>query len=221
LLSHLDLVRHVPRILRRIGLRPAYSQGYNPRPRLQFAPPLPVGGEAEADLCDVWIAATGSDPAAIPQVLEALNRASLPGLEFTAARWLESGEPAVSALCAGARYRFVPAEPPDREALGARLQELLARETWEVQRMTKRKGNKKARAPQRREVRASLSALELEEMDDLVAVGFTLRPGPAGALRPRELLEAVFDEQEPRGRLVRRYHLGCEQGQEVLRLAAR
>lgn len=43
LLSHLELVRVFERALRRAGLPVAYSEGFNPRPRLSFASPLPVG----------------------------------------------------------------------------------------------------------------------------------------------------------------------------------
>jgi radical SAM-linked protein len=210
-LSHLDLVRHVPRILRRAGLRPRYSQGFNPRPRLQFTPPLPVGAEADADLCDVWI--TGEDPAPPPatDVLSRLDAVTLPGLVFTAARWLTRDEPTVSALCEGARYRFLPGSPIPAErhaTLKKRLGELLARPRWEVQRKPKKKG----RAPRVRDVRPSLTALEVETVDGQLAVGFTLCRSEGGSLRPRELLEAVFGEPDPAGRLVRRHHLGCGGG---------
>ena len=42
-LGHLDLLRLWPRVLRRAGLRVAYSRGYHPHPRLSFAPALPTG----------------------------------------------------------------------------------------------------------------------------------------------------------------------------------
>jgi len=217
-LSHLDLVRHVPRILRRAGLRPRYSQGFNPRPRLQFTPPLPVGAEADADLCDVWITGEGSAPPPPTDVLSRLDAVTLPGLVFTAARWLASDEPTVAALCGGARYRFLPIPPLSaarRAPLQQRLQELLARPRWEVQRKPKKKG----RAPRVRDVRPSLTSLELETVDTQLAVGFTLCRGDGGSLRPRELLEAIFGEPDLAGRLVRRHHLGCGEDREVIGLA--
>lgn len=42
-LSHLDLQRTFIRVLRRTGMPLAYSQGFNPQPRLSFAAPLAVG----------------------------------------------------------------------------------------------------------------------------------------------------------------------------------
>jgi radical SAM-linked protein len=55
--SVLELGKVWERSLRRAGLPLKYSQGYNPRPRLNFAAPLPVGCGSEADLLDVWLEA--------------------------------------------------------------------------------------------------------------------------------------------------------------------
>ena len=42
-ISHLDLGRLFLRVLRMSGLRPAYSQGFNPHPKMSFAMPLSLG----------------------------------------------------------------------------------------------------------------------------------------------------------------------------------
>lgn len=47
--SHLDMLRLFKRVLRRIGLPLAYSQGFNPHPKLGFAQPLSLGYEAKSD----------------------------------------------------------------------------------------------------------------------------------------------------------------------------
>ena len=41
--SHLDLFRAWERTFRRAGLPILFSQGYNPRPRMQLAAALPLG----------------------------------------------------------------------------------------------------------------------------------------------------------------------------------
>jgi radical SAM-linked protein len=53
--GHLDLAQSWERILRRAGIPLEYSQGYNPRPRMQFAAPLPVGVTSESEYVDVWL----------------------------------------------------------------------------------------------------------------------------------------------------------------------
>ena len=51
--AHLALMRAWERIVRRADLPIAYSQGFNPRPRLTFASALPVGYTGRAEVMDV------------------------------------------------------------------------------------------------------------------------------------------------------------------------
>lgn len=55
-ISHLDLMRTLHRALRRAGIPVAFSQGYNPQPRVAFAPPLPVGMTSQGEYMDVMLA---------------------------------------------------------------------------------------------------------------------------------------------------------------------
>jgi radical SAM-linked protein len=55
-ISHLDLMRLWERALRRAGIPVAYSEGFNPRPRLSFASPLAVGTTSESELLDILLA---------------------------------------------------------------------------------------------------------------------------------------------------------------------
>jgi radical SAM-linked protein len=54
-IAHLDLMRVWERALRRAGIELAYSEGYNPRPRLSLAAPLPVGVTSSGELMDVYL----------------------------------------------------------------------------------------------------------------------------------------------------------------------
>ncbi|HIV80844.1 MAG TPA: TIGR03936 family radical SAM-associated protein [Candidatus Avanaerovorax faecigallinarum] len=47
--SHLDMLRLFKRTLRKTGVPLAYSQGFNPHPKLGFAQPLSLGYEAKSD----------------------------------------------------------------------------------------------------------------------------------------------------------------------------
>jgi radical SAM-linked protein len=53
-ISHLDLTRLWHRALRRAGVALAYSEGFNPHPRLSLAAPLQLGATSEAELMDVY-----------------------------------------------------------------------------------------------------------------------------------------------------------------------
>jgi len=52
-LSHLDLIRIISRAAARAGLKLAYSKGFNPKPRMSFSNPTPLGVESLAEYCDM------------------------------------------------------------------------------------------------------------------------------------------------------------------------
>lgn len=54
-LSHLDIARMIIRALNRAGFNLIYSQGYNPRPKVSFSNPTPLGLESLAEYGDVFI----------------------------------------------------------------------------------------------------------------------------------------------------------------------
>jgi len=53
-ISHLDIMRLWQRALHRAGMPLAYSEGFNPRPRISLAVPLPTGVTSEAELMDIF-----------------------------------------------------------------------------------------------------------------------------------------------------------------------
>jgi radical SAM-linked protein len=53
--SHLDIISIITRALRRAKIRIKYSQGYNPRPKISFGPPTPLGIESNAEYCDITV----------------------------------------------------------------------------------------------------------------------------------------------------------------------
>jgi radical SAM-linked protein len=55
-ISHLDLMRLWQRALVRANIPLAYSEGFNPRPRMSLAAPLALGVTAEAELMDIYLA---------------------------------------------------------------------------------------------------------------------------------------------------------------------
>lgn len=69
-ISHLDLMRTMTRVIVRARLPVAYSEGFNPIPRLSFAAPLSVGVESDYEILDIKI----THEVDFDEVKEALNR---------------------------------------------------------------------------------------------------------------------------------------------------
>ena len=104
LLGHLDFMRELGRVIRRAGLRPVYSQGFNPKPRFAFGPALALGvasldEKIEVDLIDA--------PASAEEMIATLDRASGAGLRFVRAERLERSAPSLGSAVVGARYIII------------------------------------------------------------------------------------------------------------------
>ncbi len=55
-LSHLDMARFIIRALAREDIKLEYSQGFNPKPRINFSNPTPLGVESLAEYSDIALA---------------------------------------------------------------------------------------------------------------------------------------------------------------------
>jgi radical SAM family uncharacterized protein/radical SAM-linked protein len=99
-LSHLDLIRALPRAFRRLELPLYYSSGYHPKPEMMFGPALSLGVSALAEIVDVKLTCD-VDPAAI---LEGLTAGSGDGLTFFGGVALGEQDAGVSRIVDAARY---------------------------------------------------------------------------------------------------------------------
>ena len=102
-LSHLDVTKLLLILLRRAELPLTYTMGWNPQPRVQFAPPLPLGYEGEAEIVDVWL----YEPVDFPLVLEMLNSLAPQGLRFTRLQNVEVRSPSIETLAQSAEYLLI------------------------------------------------------------------------------------------------------------------
>ena len=99
--SHLDLMRVWERALRRAGVPLAYSQGFNPRPRMQLAAALPLGHTGEAELLDVWL----KQPMSMRDFTRTLIPVLPSGLMVHQVHQVVAKEPALQTQVRSAEYR--------------------------------------------------------------------------------------------------------------------
>jgi len=79
--GHLDLMRVVERAMRRSRFPIAYSQGFNPRPRMAFASALTLGATSAWELCQLDLA-EDLDEDRVGGAFEALRRQLPPGVDI-------------------------------------------------------------------------------------------------------------------------------------------
>lgn len=86
-LSHLDLQRTLERTLRRAGLPVAYSQGFNPHPKLNFASALATGTSSTGEFVDIEL----SQPMDLDHFVTQANQFFPAGLRLAEARLAPAG----------------------------------------------------------------------------------------------------------------------------------
>lgn len=108
-LSHLELLKTWEQLFRRAKIPMIYSEGFNPRPRMNFALPLAVGIQALHDYLEVEVE-DGFD------IDRFLTMAMPPGLKVTEAKPV-AGTKALMAFVASADFKITGDLSPLKEGL--------------------------------------------------------------------------------------------------------
>ncbi|MCY4627587.1 MAG: TIGR03936 family radical SAM-associated protein, partial [Acidobacteria bacterium] len=156
--GHGELIRILPRVLRRAGLPIRFSEGFSPRPKLSFGPALPLGVQSLGEFCE--FALTEELPEV--QVLAALRGASEEGLRFTELVRVHPGEPKLSRWIAALRYAVLLAADLEPASVEARLEAFRAADSWpieltrRVKQKSRRRGPRAPAGPRERTVEVDL-----------------------------------------------------------------
>ena len=200
-LSHLDVIRALPRAFRRLEVPLYYSGGFHPKPDMTFGPALSLGVASLCEVLDVKIAAEVDAGA----LVGALSEGVPPGLRFVAGAALGPGDAAISRIVDAARY-VVGIPRAAVESLGGeawlrdRVDRALAERELPVVRRIDGIGK-------RVDVRAFLRSIEvgagaLASLDragiagDLVAVEVEVEVRGSGGVKIAEVIEAVSGDAE-------------------------
>lgn len=172
--GHLDLALTWERIFKRAQLPLEYTQGFNPRPRMQFAAALPVGVTSESEYLDVWLIERLEDDGWIEQ----LNAACPAGLRVYELAEVPIRGSALPTLAATSEYVISLAdETISAGTLADRARALLA------QPQIMRDGKKKAY-----DLRPRILDLTMDEAGNLIAHLITSERANA---RPDDLVGAL------------------------------
>jgi radical SAM-linked protein len=136
-LSHLDFMTLVHRSVVRAGVPIAFSQGFNPHPRIAFGPALSVGIESVSEYLDMETDALVD----LPALTADLNKIMPRGISFLEARLVPRNAASLSGSIA--RYDYECLVPADQGAgLTARVNAFLAQKEIIV---TREKGSRDIR----------------------------------------------------------------------------
>lgn len=176
--GHLNLHRAWERTLRRAGVSLAYSEGFNPRPKINLGAALPLGCTSEADLIDIETTGGYQPNVLLQQVIEAAP----PGLAVHVSETVPPGSPKLQKLIVSAVY-IVPIPGNGQNDLGDRIQEILDAEQLE-----------RVRRDKKYDLRPLIEDLRL---DDTGAIHFQVAARSNATGRPDEVLRALGLDPEP------------------------
>jgi radical SAM-linked protein len=187
-ISHLDLMRTWERALRRAQVPLAYSEGFNPRPKISIAAPLPVGFTGRGEVMDVVLSRRTS-----PYNLAKRLRPQLPpGLEVLSVEEVYLGLPSLPSQMRCAEYRVVVEWAEALAEMEKRVEQVLSAQSL----------------PRRRERKGKVIEYDLHPLiDDLwiegcqgtaCVLGMRLQSDSQATGRPDEVLEAMGLGDAPR-----------------------
>ena len=130
--SHLDLYRAWERTLRRAGLPVVFSQGYNPRPRVQLAAALPLGFTSIGEIIDIWLEGDSHDLETIKSVL---TNSQPPGIDILEVIQVDPASPPLQKLITSAEFLVTLPHPIPQ--LKQKIDTLLTSDTISRQRRGK------------------------------------------------------------------------------------
>jgi radical SAM-linked protein len=180
-ISHLDLALAWERALRRAQIPLAYSQGFNPRPKMQFASGLPLGTTGAAEIVDIII----DEPLSPVEAARRIGPALPKGIKLHSVEEVPLKAASLQQLVRQAEYEVVVETELSAEALAQRINTLLA--TNEL--IQSRRRRKKEEAF---DMRPWLHELRLKAVADGAAyLHMRLTAGQFGNLRPEAVLQAL------------------------------
>lgn len=187
-ISHLDLMRLWTRALTRASIPLAYSEGFNPHPRLSLATPLAIGVTSEAELMDVFINKWIS-----PHFFTAAVSQQLPrGIEILQVQPVGQHQPALPALVRYAEYAVEVETGKSPVEIESALSGLLELEhlPWQHQRDT---------GPRHYDLRALVDDIWVVEYHaPSCTLGMRLRCDNTGSGRPEQVAAALGFSLHPR-----------------------
>ncbi|MCY3866301.1 MAG: TIGR03936 family radical SAM-associated protein [Chloroflexi bacterium] len=175
--SNLDTAKIWERVLRRADLPILYTKGFNTRPRISLAMPLPLGISSECEILEISL--RERIDLREDELRERLLSVSPHGLTIGAIVEVDTRASTLHSLVDNAEYRIQFLDDIDRQHLQRRIDELLSRKTIIVDRVRRRKRSVM-------DIRPLILGLRLDNHDNLIA---HLSVGDRGNLRPDQVME--------------------------------
>ncbi len=180
-ISHLDIMRLWQRAFHRAGIALAYSEGFNPHPRMSLAAPLALGVTSQVELMDVFCSRQVSPHWFTGAVSQQLP----PGIEILQVYQIDLSQPSLPSLVRFVEYEVEVETETGQKDIQAAIAGLLSVKhlPWQHQRDT---------GPRHYDLRALIDDLWLIRWHQpYCTLGMRLRCDSSGAGRPEQVALAL------------------------------
>ena len=184
--SHLDIMRLFNRVIKRAGIKLAYSHGFNPHPKMVFAQPLSLGYTGLNEYIEIETT-EDHEPG---YIAEKLSELMPPGLDIKGCERMAEGRKTLAAMTVAAEYmiEITLAEPVDMS--DGEIAELYMSQD----RIITLKKQKKKKVPVEIDIKPMIRQLQVSQQDGLIVIDTVLDSGSISNLSP-ELLIKTFTER--------------------------
>jgi len=218
-ISHLNLMKAFERAFRRSRIPIAYTEGFNPHPKMVFALPLSVGVTSEAEYGDFGL----SEKLSVDEFIRRLNEQLPEGLTIIDAQEKDTKDNIMASIrMASYSINVCCSRAMGINQMNALLSELMSRPAIMVKKQTKR-GIKDT------DIKPMIHKLELQAGDgvsehyqckgNIYTIKSLLDAGSKGNLKPELVVEALNKASEEEIKLVgiHRTELFIEKEKQILR----
>ncbi len=183
-LSHLDIMKAFERAIRRASIPIAFSEGFNPHPRMNFASALAVGVVSDREYLDMEL----KHEVDLKHIVGALSRAVPPGLRIREGKAIPREMPSLMAVVNRAVYKVTaPLKgkvQPDE--LAEAVADFMASSEVMITKRTKKGLREK-------NIRPGIIGLQARTEGDNVDFFITAVTGNEGNVRPEEVVCAFAE----------------------------
>lgn len=204
-IGHLDLQHLLIRAARRAKIFVAYSEGFNPSPKLSLALSLALYSEGLAEVGEIEL----SEHITPDEFVSRMNAQLPPDVQFTRARAVEKGGRSIAQAVGRATYQAVLNRkgteqlPLDGDTIQRKISEVLACSTLEIETTPNNKGKHKhgskgqteRKEPSMRNIRPGIYSLKVCG-DDATTLELELAHGPRLHIKPSDVLKFVAEDAD-------------------------
>ncbi|MCQ2546546.1 MAG: TIGR03936 family radical SAM-associated protein [Clostridia bacterium] len=185
--SHLDIMKVFKRSFKRAGIRLAYSQGFNPHPKMGFAQPLSLGYRGYDEYIEFETAADWNNMNG-QEILGALREIMPEGLTLVSIKEAPELKKTLASMTVAAEYEI--RIPVSEQIEGD------ARSLWNQymgqERITALKKQKKKKEPVVIDIKPKIRQLAFNPKDDCLVLNAVLDAGSESNLSPELLIDTVI-----------------------------